>query len=122
MTVAIPQAAAEIQISKFWDFSETAELLGRGFVQQSLIAVALLGLLGGILGPLIVARQMSFAVHGISELSVTGASAALLLGISINVGGVIGAVVVAAVFGYMGNRARERDSVIGVVMAFGLGL
>jgi zinc/manganese transport system permease protein len=122
MTVAQPLAAAEIEFSKFWDFSATADLLSRDFVQQSLLAIALLGLLGGILGPLIVARQMSFAVHGVSELSVTGAAAALLLGISVNVGGVIGAVIAAGVFGFLGNRARERDSVIGVVMAFGLGL
>ena len=65
---------------------------------------------------------MSFAVHGASELSVTGAAAALLAGFSVNLGGVIGAVVAAAVFGWMGNKARERDSVIGVVMAFGLGI
>jgi zinc/manganese transport system permease protein len=122
MTVGAPLAAAQIEISKLWDFGETGSLLERDFVQQSLLAVALLALLGGILGPLIVARQMSFAVHGVSELSVTGAAAALLLGIGINIGGVIGAVVAAAVFGFMGDRARERDSVIGVVMAFGLGL
>ncbi|GAB93309.1 metal ABC transporter permease [Gordonia rhizosphera] len=122
MTERFVLAATQIQLSTFWDFAETARLLERDFVQQSLIAIALLGLLGGILGPLIVARQMSFAVHGVSELSVTGAAAALLAGISINVGGVIGAVIAAAVFGFMGNRARERDSVIGVVMAFGLGL
>ncbi len=122
MTVGTPLAAAQIEISKLWDFGETGSLLERDFVQQSLLAVALLALLGGILGPLIVARQMSFAVHGVSELSVTGAAAALLLGIGINIGGVIGAVVAAAVFGFMGDRARERDSVIGVVMAFGLGL
>ncbi|MBR7560254.1 metal ABC transporter permease, partial [Mycobacterium tuberculosis] len=53
---------------------------------------------------------------------VTGAAAALLAGISVNIGGIIGAVVAAGVFGYLGNKARERDSVIGVVMAFGLGL
>ncbi|MEE4025857.1 metal ABC transporter permease [Gordonia sp. PKS22-38] len=122
MTLAQPLAAADIELSSFWDLSATADLLSRDFVQQSLLAIALLGLLGGLLGPLIVARQMSFAVHGVSELSVTGAAAALLLGVGINVGGVIGAVIAASVFGYMGNRARERDSVIGVVMAFGLGL
>ncbi|MEE3853147.1 metal ABC transporter permease [Gordonia sp. LSe1-13] len=122
MTLAQPLAVADIELSSFWDFSTTADLLSRDFVQQSLLAIVLLGLLGGLLGPLIVARQMSFAVHGVSELSVTGAAAALLLGVGINVGGVVGAVIAASVFGYMGNRARERDSVIGVVMAFGLGL
>ncbi|MBD0861845.1 metal ABC transporter permease [Gordonia sp. zg691] len=114
--------AAERDFSDLWDFSETVNLLGYDFMQQALLAMVLLGLLGGLLGPLIVARQMSFAVHGASELSVTGAAAALLLGFSVNLGGVIGAVIAAAVFGFLGNKARERDSVIGVVMAFGLGI
>ncbi|MFZ2510922.1 MAG: metal ABC transporter permease [Gordonia sp. (in: high G+C Gram-positive bacteria)] len=109
-------------LGSFWNFEQTADLLSRTFVQQSLLALALLGLIGGLLGPMIVARQMSFAVHGAAELSFTGAAAALLLGFSVNLGGVIGAVIAAAVFGWLGNRARERDSVIGVVMAFGLGL
>ncbi|RPA65586.1 metal ABC transporter permease [Gordonia oryzae] len=114
--------AANVELRDFWDFAETARLLHYDFVWQALIALALLGVLSGVLAPLIVSRQMSFAVHGASELSVTGAAAALLAGVSINLGGVIGAVLAAAVFGFMGNRARERDSVIGVVMAFGLGL
>ncbi|MGB3698947.1 MAG: metal ABC transporter permease [Gordonia sp. (in: high G+C Gram-positive bacteria)] len=109
-------------LGDFWNFSQTADLLSRGFVQESMIAIALLGMIGGLLGPMIVARQMSFAVHGAAELSFTGAAAALLAGVSVNLGGVIGAVLAAAVFGLLGNRARERDSVIGVVMAFGLGL
>lgn len=115
-------AVAAASLHDFADFDQTAFLLSRDFVQQALLAVTLLGLLGGLLGPLIVARQMSFAVHGVSELSITGAAAALLAGVSVNLGGVAGAVVAAAVFGILGNRARERDSVIGVVMAFGLGL
>ena len=109
-------------LGEFWNFSVTGDLLARGFVQESLLAIALLGLMGGVIGPMIVARQMSFAVHGASELSFTGAAAALLAGVGVNIGGVIGAVVAAAVFGLLGRRARERDSVIGVVMAFGLGL
>lgn len=113
---------ATAQFGEIGNLVQTADLLSRGFVLQALVAIALLGLLGGVLGPIIVTRQMSFAVHGVSELSITGAAAALFLGISVNVGGVIGAVIAAAVFGFLGNRARERDSVIGVVMAFGLGL
>ncbi len=109
-------------MGSFFDPATTADLLTRGFVQHAVLALALLGLLGGLLSPLIVARQMSFAVHGVSELSVTGAAAALLAGVSVNLGGVIGAIVAAITFGILGNRARERDSVIGVVMAFGLGL
>ncbi len=113
---------AAADMSRFGNIADTQYLLSRDFVQQAILALALLGLLGGILGPLIVARQMSFAVHGVSELSITGAAAALFVGVSVNIGGVIGAVIAAGVFGFLGNRARERDSVIGVVMAFGLGL
>ena len=107
---------------KMLDFSTTAHLLGYDFVQQALIAGALLGLLAGVLGPLIISRQMSFAVHGTSELSLTGASAALLAGISVGLGAILGSVVAAVLFGLLGARARDRDSVIGVVLSFGLGL
>jgi zinc/manganese transport system permease protein len=108
--------------SDFFDFQTTIDLLSYDFVQQALLAIALLGILGGVLGPMVVSRQMSFAVHGTSELSVTGAAAALLLGFSVNLGGVIGAVIASVIFGLLGNRVRERDSVIGVVLSFGLGL
>ena len=105
-----------------FDPSLIADLLTREFIQQSLAALFCLGLLGGVLGPIVVSRQMAFAVHGTAELSFTGAAAALLAGFSVNVGGILGSIVAAVVFGLLGHRARERDSVIGVVMAFGLGL
>ncbi|MFD4439625.1 metal ABC transporter permease [Nocardia sp. NPDC058519] len=107
---------------QMFDFGTTANLLGYDFVQQALLASALLGLLAGLIGPLIVARQMSFAVHGTSELSLTGASAALLVGVGVGFGAIAGSVVAAVLFGWLGSRARERDSVIAVVLSFGLGL
>ncbi|APE37953.1 helicase [Nocardia mangyaensis] len=107
---------------QMFDFGITIDLLGYDFVQQALLASALLGLLAGLIGPLIVMRQMSFAVHGTSELSLTGASAALLLGVGIGFGAIAGSVVAAVLFGWLGSRARERDSVIAVVLSFGLGL
>ena len=104
------------------DFDVTAHLLGHDFVRQALLAAALLGLVAGLIGPFIVMRQMSFAVHGSSELSLTGAAFALLVGVSVGLGALVGSALAAAVFGVLGRRARERDSVIGVVLAFGLGL
>ncbi|NTY59547.1 metal ABC transporter permease [Mycolicibacterium sphagni] len=103
-------------------FDITADLLGRGFVQQALIAAALLALVAGLIGPFIVMRQMSFAVHGSSELSLTGAAFALLAGFNVGLGGLVGSALAAILFGILGQRARERDSAIGVVLAFGLGL
>ncbi|MFI6870595.1 metal ABC transporter permease [Nocardia sp. NPDC050406] len=109
-------------LSKMFDFSTTANLLSYDFVQQAVLAAALLGLLAGAIGPLIVSRQMSFAVHGTSELSLTGAAAALLAGVGVGFGAIAGSVVAAVLFGVLGARARERDSVIAVVLSFGLGL
>ncbi|WP_431238575.1 metal ABC transporter permease [Mycolicibacterium aichiense] len=103
-------------------FDVTADLLGRGFVQQALLAAALLALVAGLIGPFIVMRQMSFAVHGSSELSLTGAAFALLVGFNVGLGALVGSALAAVLFGILGQRARERDSAIGVVLAFGLGL
>ncbi|MFQ6399015.1 metal ABC transporter permease [Nocardia sp. KC 131] len=105
-----------------FDFSTTANLLSYSFVQQAVLAAALLGLLAGAIGPLIISRQMSFAVHGTSELSLTGAAAALLAGVGVGLGAIVGSVVAAVLFGVLGTKARERDSVIAVVLSFGLGL
>lgn len=109
-------------LTRLLSFDVTAHLLGHDFVQQALVAAALLGLVAGLIGPFIVMRQMSFAVHGSSELSLTGAAFALLVGFQVGVGALIGSALAAALFGVLGRRARERDSVIGVVLAFGLGL
>jgi zinc/manganese transport system permease protein len=103
-------------------FDGTGELLALPFVQSALLACAVLGLVAGALAPLIVSRGMAFAVHGTAELAFTGGAAALLIGVSVGVGAVAGAVVAGLVFGLLGLRQRERDSVIGVVLAFGLGL
>lgn len=109
-------------LSKFFDFGITVELLGYGFVQQALLAAAALGLVSGVLAPLIVTRRMSFAVHGTAELAFTGAAAALLVGVSVGAGALAGAVVAALLLGLLGQRGGERDSVIGAILSFGLGV
>lgn len=103
-----------------FDFTDYGALLG--LVTNSLIAGALLGVVGGLVGFFVMARDLPFAVHGISELSFAGAAGALLIGADVVVGSVVGSVIAALLIGVMGVRARERNSVIGVLMPFGLGL
>jgi zinc/manganese transport system permease protein len=109
-------------VRKLFTFDGTLYLLGQPFVHSALTAAAVLGLIAGLLAPLIVSRGMAFAVHGTAELAFTGGAAALLAGVYVGLGAVVGAVLAAVVFGLLGLRQRERDSVIGVVLAFGLGL
>ena len=103
-----------------FDFSDYAQLLP--LVSNSLIAAALLGLMGGLVGIFVMNRDSSFAVHGISELSFAGAAIALLIGMDVVLGSVIGSVVAAALIGVLGARAKDRNSIIAVLMPFGLGI
>ena len=109
-------------LASLTDTETTAYLLQQDFVLLGLAAIALLGLLDGAIGPFIVMRQMSFSVHGASELALTGAAAALLFGLNLGLGAIVGSVIAALMFGLMGSRVSQRDSSIGVVLAFGLGL
>ena len=102
------------------DWETYVQLLA--LVQNSIIAAAVLGILGGLIGVFVMQRDMAFAVHGISELSFAGAAAALLLGLNVVAGSLVGSLVAAALIGLLGARARDRNSIIGVLMPFGLGL
>ncbi|MFE7278505.1 metal ABC transporter permease [Streptomyces sp. NPDC057623] len=105
---------------QIFNFDHYGELLA--LVRNSLIAGAALGLVGGLVGVFVIMRDLPFAVHGISELSFAGASAALLLGVNIVAGSIVGSLVAAGTIGLLGSRARDRNSVIGTIMPFGLGL
>lgn len=106
--------------SDVFSFDDYGALLQ--LVSNSVIAAAALGLVGGLIGVFIMQRDMAFAVHGVSELSFAGAAAALLFGGSVVVGSLLGAVAAALIIGALGSRARDRNSVVGVLMPFGLGL
>ncbi|WP_328676810.1 metal ABC transporter permease [Streptomyces sp. NBC_00322] len=101
-------------------YDNYGELLA--LVRNSLIAGAALGLIGGLAGVFVIMRDLPFAVHGISELSFAGASAALLLEANVVAGSIVGSLVAAGTIGVLGARARDRNSAIGILMPFGLGL
>ncbi|MDW4907317.1 metal ABC transporter permease [Streptomyces sp. ADMS] len=105
---------------QIFSFENYGELLA--LVRNSLIAGAALGLVGGLAGVFVIMRDLPFAVHGISELSFAGASAALLLGANIVAGSIVGSLLAAGAIGVLGARARDRNSAIGILMPFGLGL
>jgi zinc/manganese transport system permease protein len=100
----------------FWD------LLQQHFVHSALLAGAVVSVVAGAIGVFVVARGLSFAVHAISELGFTGAAGALVIGLDPVAGLVAGSLVVGAVLGVLSLRGSERDSAIGAVLAFGLGL
>ena len=105
---------------KIFNFDDYGELLG--LLHNSVLAGAVLGLVGGLIGVFVLMRDLTFAVHGISELSFAGAAFALLIGVNVVIGSIAGSLIAAVIIGVLGVRARDRSSVIGVLMPFGLGL
>ncbi|WP_223693002.1 metal ABC transporter permease [Leifsonia poae] len=106
--------------SQLFNFANYGELLA--LVKNSIFAGAVLGIVGGLIGVFVMQRDMAFAVHGISELSFAGAAAALLFGANVVIGSLAGSLVAAILIGLLGAKARDRNSIIAVLMPFGLGL
>lgn len=103
-----------------FDFSDYDKLLP--LVTNSLLAGALLALIGGLVGVFVMNRELSFAVHGISELSFAGAAIALLVGFDVVIGSGLGSLIAAGILAVLGGRARDRNSIVAVLMPFGLGI
>jgi zinc/manganese transport system permease protein len=97
-------------------------MLGYSFAQNALLAGILVAVVAGLVSRFVVARNMSFAVHALAEVGFTGSTGFILIGLSPVLGLLSGSMLTAIFIGTLGLRVRERDAVVGVVMAFGLGL
>ena len=105
---------------RLFDFSDYDRLIP--LVVNSLWAGALLALIGGLIGVFVMTRDLSFAVHGVSELAFAGAAIALLVGMDVVLGSVVGSVTAAGILAFLGSRARDRNSIVAVLMPAGLGI
>lgn len=104
-------------IINFQDFWQLVPL-----VRESLVAAAILAVVSGVLSPLVQLRDAAFAVHGTSELSFAGASVALFLGASVTGGAIAGSIVAALLISATYTRRWGTNSLIGVLLPFGLGI
>jgi len=104
-------------IINFDSFSQLVPL-----VHGAIIAGLILGVLAGLIGPIIHARDLAFAFHGTSEISFAGAAVALFFGASVTKGAVIGSLVAALILGLLGVKAAARNASIGILLPFGMGI
>lgn len=109
-----------IDFSDIINFSDYDQLIPLVF--NSILAGALLAIIGGLVGVFVMHRELSFAVHGISELSFAGAAVFLLIGLDVVFGSVFGSFLAALIIAFLGDKARDRNSIVAVLMPFGLGI
>jgi zinc/manganese transport system permease protein len=109
-----------IDFSDIINFSDYDQLIPLVF--NSILAGALLAVIGGLVGVFVMHRELSFAVHGISELSFAGAAVFLLIGLDVVFGSVFGWFLAALIIALLGDKARDRNSIVAVLMPFGLGI
>jgi len=91
------------------------------FMINAFAASGVVALVAGVVGFFLVMREQTFAGHALSHVGFTGATGAVLIGLS-PLWGLIGFTLAAGVgMGLLGEKLAGRDVAIGVVLSLSLG-
>ena len=97
-------------------------MLEYDFMRTAFAASGVAAVLAGTVGFFLVLRGQTFAGHALSHVGFTGATGALLFGLS-PLAGLVGFTLVAGVgMGLFGEKLAERDVAIGMILSLALGL
>jgi len=114
--------------------SDIAELFRYDFMRNAFIAGTVVAVVAGVVGYFVVLRSLAFAGHALSHIGFAGAAGGVAVvaaffgggAAALAVGSIVGLLVftvgAGVVMGVLGNRIRGRDVVIGIVLAWTLGL
>ena len=92
------------------------------FMQNAIEAGTLTAIVAGVTGYFVVLRRSAFTAHAFSEIGFAGAAWAVLTGIPPLAGLLLGSNLGGLGIALLGRRATNRDTQIGIVLAFSLGL
>jgi len=99
-----------------------AGMFAQPFERNAFLAGTAIAVAVGLVGYFVVLRSQVFTGDALSHVAVTGALAALALGVDARVGLFAATIVVGMGMGLLGRRGRADDVVIGSVFAWVLGL
>ena len=91
------------------------------FMQNAFMAAAIVAVVSGAVGYFLVLRGQTFAGHALSHIGFTGATGAILVGVSPLWGLVLMTVLGGVGMGLLGDQVQKRDVAIGVVLSVSLG-
>ena len=92
------------------------------FMQHAIEAGTLTAIIAGITGYFVVLRRSAFTAHAFSEIGFAGAAGAVVLGIAPLAGLLAGSILGGVAIAILGRRVSNRDTQVGIVLAFSLGL
>src|ERR1041385_8543634 len=97
-------------------------MLDYDFMVNAFLAAAIVAVAAGLVGFFLVLRGQTFAGHALSHVGFTGATGAVLIGVSPLWGLVLMTVAAGIGVGILGDRLQSRDVAIGMVLSLSLGL
>lgn len=103
-------------------FEALSEPFHYAFMQHAFLAGTCAAILSSLVGFFIVVRQAGFAVHALGHVGFTGACAGMLLGMSPLWGQLLTTVLVGFLMSFGGSNLAQKDTMIGVTLAFALGV
>jgi zinc/manganese transport system permease protein len=103
-------------------FSDVSQMLSYQFMVNAFEVGGIVSVVAGVVGYFVILRRTAFSAHALSHIGFAGAAGASVIGLEPIVGLVASCLCAGAVIGALGQRLRDRDTVIGIVLAFALGL
>jgi len=100
----------------------TTRMLEYDFMRTAFMASGIAAILAGTVGFFLVLRGQTFAGHALAHVGFTGATGAVLFGLS-PLAGLVGFTFVSGIgMGLFGEKLAERDVAIGMMLSLALGL
>src|SRR5579862_8570383 len=103
-------------------FADFQQMWQFEFMQHAFEGGTIVAIIAGITGYFVVLRRSAFTAHAFSEIGFAGAAGAVLLGIAPIWGLLLGSTTGGLAIAILGKRSANRDTQIGIVLAFTLGL
>lgn len=98
------------------------DILHYPFIQNAFLVGCIVAVTAAMLGYFLIVRGLTFAGHALPNIGFAGAAGAVLLGLDPVVGLFVFTIGAGIGIGLLGKKMHERDTVIGVIMTFALGL
>ncbi|MGH2480147.1 MAG: metal ABC transporter permease [Ktedonobacteraceae bacterium] len=98
------------------------DILQYAFIQNALLAGSIVAVIAAIMGYFLIVRGLTFAGHALPNIGFAGAAGAVLLGLDPVIGLFAFTIGAGIGIGLLGKDTNERDTSIGIIMTFALGL